>query len=416
MRRDAGAILWLAGAGLACLAAGSPVSSQAPVQRPVAIGLDHIPVAVRDLKAASATYRALGFSIKPGRPHANGIRNAHVKFPDGAGIELLTVPAAVDPLSTKYMKMIRAGDGPAFLSFHARDTTALHAALRAGGYPFRDAGGLTDVEAPGLGFLFWIADNRSPTDRPENFAHPNGATALAAVWIATDEGDALARLLVALGGRQQRRAVLAPDTVEATVVTLAEGDVFILAARHRLLPGRPIIGASFRVRDIATVRRVLAAGGVSPRTGLEGADRLVVEPSKTHGLWLEFVGRPSAPADGRYLVTSSAVNVGGGIRLCIAVDPRDPQGVWWWEPGASGCTSRSTGPTVFHADAAAVAPAAGPEVTTVTFRLGLHARTPSFLDVRLAIEDARMRSLDAGAEVALQRRSNLDIPEQPPEP
>ena len=295
-RRLAGAVRWAAVAGLFCLSAGSPVSSQGPLSIPVAMGLDHIPVAVRDLEAASATYRALGFSLKPGRPHANGIRNAHVKFPDGAGLELLTVPAAVDPMSTTYADMIRAGEGPAFLSFHARDTTALHAGLRAGGHAFQETNGVTALSAPPFGFLFWIADNRSPTDRPEHFAHPNGATALGAVWIATDDGDALARLLVGLGGRRQRREVLAPDRVEATVITLAEGDVVILPARHQLLPGRPIIGASFHVRDVATVRRALVAGRVSPRTGLELAERLVVEPSKAHGLWLEFVGRASAPA------------------------------------------------------------------------------------------------------------------------
>ena len=113
------------------------LSLPAAAQEPVRIGLDHIPVAVRDLEAASATYRALGVYLKPGRPHANGIRNAHVKFPDGAGIELLTVPAAVDPLSTKYADMIRAGEGPAFLAFHARDTTpctprCAQAAMRSG--------------------------------------------------------------------------------------------------------------------------------------------------------------------------------------------------------------------------------------------------------------------------------------------
>lgn len=414
--RPAHAVRWAVVAGLACLSAGSPVSSQGPVPVPVAIGLDHIPVAVRDLEAASATYRALGFALKPGRPHPNGIRNAHVKFPDGAGIELLTVPAAVDPLSTKYVAMIRAGEGPAFLSFHARDTAALHGALRAGGYPISHAGGLTDLQSPELGFLFWIQDNRSPTDRPEHFAHPNGATALDAVWIATDDGDALARLLVALGGRQERREVFAPDTVEATVVTLAEGHVVIVPARHQLLPGRPIIGASFRVKDLATVRRALAAGRVSPRTGLGLADRLVVEPSNAHGLWLEFVGRASAPAPGRYLVTTPAMDVGLRIRVCIAVDPRDPQGVWWWGAGASGCSSRSTGPTVFHADRAAVSSAARTEVTAVSFRIGTHSSARPVLDVRLTIEDGRMRSLDTGDAVALHRRDDLDVPERPPEP
>ena len=67
--------------------------------RNTALGLDHIPVAVRDLERAAATFRRLGFALKPGRPHANGIRNVHVKFPDGSGIELLTAPRPQDELS-----------------------------------------------------------------------------------------------------------------------------------------------------------------------------------------------------------------------------------------------------------------------------------------------------------------------------
>jgi hypothetical protein len=251
------------------------------------IGLDHIPVAVRDLEAASATYRALGFALKPGRPHDNGIRNAHVKFPNGGGLELLTVPAAVDPLSTKYMDMIRAGEGPAFLAFHDRDMPSLQAALKAGGFGFRGSGGLVDLETPGLGYLFWIGDNRSPTDRPEHFAHANGATGLAAVWIATDEGETLRRLLVTLGGRCERRQVLGPDAVDALVVTLDEGEVVILPASRQLLPGRPIIGASFRVSDLDATRGALGKAGIAAWTAGD-ATRVVVEPTHTHGIWLEF--------------------------------------------------------------------------------------------------------------------------------
>jgi len=39
---------------------------------PAIIGLDHIPVAVRNLDSAAHRYRELGFVLKPGRPHANG--------------------------------------------------------------------------------------------------------------------------------------------------------------------------------------------------------------------------------------------------------------------------------------------------------------------------------------------------------
>ncbi len=57
-------------------------------------GLDHIPIAVNDLARAAERYRALGFSLKPGRPHDNGITNQHVKFPDGSELELITAPEA----------------------------------------------------------------------------------------------------------------------------------------------------------------------------------------------------------------------------------------------------------------------------------------------------------------------------------
>ena len=186
--------------------------------------------------------------------------------------------------------MIRAGDGPAFLSFHARDTAALHGALRAGGYPFSDAGGLTDLQSPQLGFLFWIQDNRSPTDcaralRPSE--RRDGAGRGVARHRRRRRAGAPARAARRAPGASSRSSPRSP--AEATVVTLAEGDVVILPARHQLLPGRPIIGASFRVRDLATVRRALAAGGVSPWTGPGSTDRVVVEPSKAHGLWLEFV-------------------------------------------------------------------------------------------------------------------------------
>lgn len=277
-------ILVVLGAGL--------LATAVPVRAPATTGLDHIPVAVRDLEKASATYRALGFTLKPGRDHANGMRNAHVKLPDGAGIELLTAPNAADALSSHYVEQLRSGEGPVFLALHARDTASLHGALREGGYEFRQSGEVTDLGAAELAWLFVVRDNRSPTDRPEHFAHANGATALRAVWIATESGEALARFLVQLGGRQERRSVDAPDPVEAVVVALSEGEVVILPASHQVLAGRCVIGASFRVSDLTVVRRILDEARIHPRAGSGSAERVVVEPGVAHGLWLEF--RPAS--------------------------------------------------------------------------------------------------------------------------
>jgi catechol 2,3-dioxygenase-like lactoylglutathione lyase family enzyme len=240
---------------------------------PSLIGIDHIPTVVSDLEAARETYRRIGFSLKPGRPHDNGLRNSHVKFPDGSGIELLSVPVPpTDDLTASYGELLRAGEGPAYLSFHARDTEALAAALAAAEIPFADVEGLISLEDPCLDFIFFVSDNRSPTDRPEHFAHANGAVAMSEVWLALDAAasDCLRRLLLALGASESREVVSAPTNTSAQVFAVQNGRVIVLAADHQLISGREVIGARFRVRE----------GG--------GAAATTVEPAAAHGLWLMF--------------------------------------------------------------------------------------------------------------------------------
>jgi hypothetical protein len=112
-------------------------------------------------------------------------------------------------------------------------------------------------------------------------------------------------------------------------------------------------------------------------------------------------------------VTQNTIDVGEGIGLCIAVDPVDPQGVWWWMPGASGCSSRSSGPGVVHAEQATVTRAKPQASTALSFRLGTHSATRPFIDVRLIVEDGRMWALETGAQVSLETRGNLEVPEMP---
>lgn len=81
------------------VAAVQPRATVAPAGQGVCVGsptapaLDHVVLAVRDLDAAAAGFARHGFRSKPGRLHANGLLNRHVKFRDGTGIELMTVRA-----------------------------------------------------------------------------------------------------------------------------------------------------------------------------------------------------------------------------------------------------------------------------------------------------------------------------------
>ena len=116
----------------------------------------------------------------------------------------------------------------------------------------------------------------------------------------------------------------------------------------------------------------------------------------------------SAPSVPRYIVTVAPINlVGAGHPgLCIAVDPADVQGVWWWEPGPSGCSSRTTGPTVFRVPAT-VAARGGSGDIEVRFQLQLMS---GVRDVRLLLHDGSVRDTASGALVSTARRRDLDIP------
>ncbi len=94
------------------------------------VGLGHVPIAVKDLDGATTDYRALGFSLKPGRLHDDSVLNAHAKYPDGTELELITASRPVDELARKYLDLIAHADGPAFVALEATDFAAVETARR----------------------------------------------------------------------------------------------------------------------------------------------------------------------------------------------------------------------------------------------------------------------------------------------
>lgn len=116
----------------------------------------------------------------------------------------------------------------------------------------------------------------------------------------------------------------------------------------------------------------------------------------------------------RYLVSAASLSVGlGPTGLCVAVDPNDSQGVWWWEPGASGCASRSTGPELFAGQRARVSRAGRDGSIDVTFQVAVHSQVQPYTRVRIVVEGGQMRVTGTDARAATIRRDELDIPEMP---
>jgi catechol 2,3-dioxygenase-like lactoylglutathione lyase family enzyme len=252
-------------------------------------GLDHVPIAVANLEAAGQRFEQLGFRLKPGQAHANGIRNQHVKFANGTQLELITAPDAVDPLTRTYRAHLESGDGPVFAGFFAADRTRLDGTLAALGLPAATEGALTTFpDRHPLHYLFFGSRNASPSDRPEHFAHPNGARALISLWLAVDDGNVRA-LMTSLGVTFETVDVDLPNTRQALRGALPDGDILLLPHTRQVVPGRPIAGVTLQVESLSATEAAMAKAPASIGNALVRRDHSVfLPPALTHGLWIEL--------------------------------------------------------------------------------------------------------------------------------
>lgn len=260
------------------------VASSAVAQAPLVMGVEHTPIVVTDLEKAQADFRAMGFAIKPGRFHADGIRNVHVKFPNGTELELITAPSPTDALASEYYAHEQRGDGPVYFGLWAPNHPALAIRIKAMGMPVQqDDGALTFPAGDPLHHLFLGSGEKAPTDRPENFAHANSALRLSGFWVSGNRQER--DLLEGLGVPFHRSKACGP-LGPADVAEMPNGDVFFV---HGGPQDGSEIGARIEVRSLEVAAAVMKKNGLNPET-YSGCG-LWLPPKVSHGIWLQFVKR-----------------------------------------------------------------------------------------------------------------------------
>ncbi len=236
---------------------------------PLPHALDHVVVFVVDLDAAADDYRALGFTVVPGGVHAGGAtRNALVPFADGTYLELLA-PARPrtarllrvlggTPLASRVvggsallrrrLRRIRAGEGLVDFALACSSlegiATGTDASVRwrteEGGRVRPDgvrlAWSVAYPSDPALPFV--IADRTPRSLRVPEATHPNGATGIQTVTVATAAFDRAVDAYQKLLGREPFETVAPiPDTLAAEF-RLGSSRIRLLAPRGRAHPLR----------------------------------------------------------------------------------------------------------------------------------------------------------------------------------
>lgn len=229
---------------------------------PDAPRLDHAVVAVADLEAGSAAFRAIGFRTKEGAQHADGLRNRHIKFADGTGIELMSLTGApTSAIAQGYADRLASGEGGAYAALWTADTGALGGVARRVGTaevaPRRSRSGpwhfLSFASSPVLDAIFVGAGPLAVRDADSVFAHENGAASLTAAWV--EAGPGFEGLLRRMGARACG-VVQLPDGRDGYRWGLARGSLVVAP----LAPG----AARARLIGVELARRPGGADAVTP--------------------------------------------------------------------------------------------------------------------------------------------------------
>src|SRR6266849_1954259 len=279
-------------------------------------GLDHVVHAVRDLDAAAALYRRLGFTVGARNRHAWGTHNHIVQLP-GFFIELLTV-AEPDRLGndgfsalfgTFNRLFLKRHEGLSLLILESRDAAADAAEFRAAkigvadAMHFERAGMRPDGSTVKVGFsLAFARDSRAPDigfatcqqHFPENFwnpafqQHPNTASGVAAVTLVAEKPSDHHGFLSAFTGELSA-------TPSGMTASTPRGDIALMAtaafrSRFGLAPpdvsqGARLAALQFRVRDREALKAALAAGGIASATRM---GTIVIAPEAAMGATLVF--------------------------------------------------------------------------------------------------------------------------------
>jgi catechol 2,3-dioxygenase-like lactoylglutathione lyase family enzyme len=280
-------------------------------------GLDHIVHAVRDLDAAAALYRRLGFTVGARNRHPWGTHNHIVQLP-GFFVELLTV-AEPEKLGsggfsalfgTFNQTFLKQREGLSFLMLESRDAAADAAQFRAAQIAVSEAmhfereGSRPDGTKVKVAFSLAFARDAAAEigfatcwqSHPENFwnpalqQHANGAIGIAGAAIVAENPSDHHIFLSAFVGERELIATSSGITAPTPRGDLAIMDPAAFASHFGVAPPdvadkARLAALRFTVRDRDALEAALKAGSVAYRSHM---GQVVVAPECAMGAILVF--------------------------------------------------------------------------------------------------------------------------------
>ncbi|PWU18002.1 MAG: VOC family protein [Candidatus Rokuibacteriota bacterium] len=215
-------------------------------------GVDHLVIVVRELEAAIASYRGLGFTVVRGGRHPIGTHNALIAFADGAYLELI---AFFEPnVQHRWFRCLQQGGGLIDFCLQTDDLAGDTGAFRAAGVLLADPRPLSRVRPDGYELRwvlsipdehagvapFLIEDETPRAERvPRTTRHDNGVTGIQSVTVAVPDVAPVRRWYERVPGAKVGSVERADVNASGARVTMGSHILDFLSPRG---PDSPLAG------------------------------------------------------------------------------------------------------------------------------------------------------------------------------
>ena len=291
----------------------------------LALDLDHVGIATRDLDAGERTFRNLGFNLTPrsfhrgsrapGEPMEEWGSGNHCAMLERGYVEVIGL---TDPAKFSSVKsMLDMYQGTHIVAFKPQSIRQVHDILAARDFPVDDIRELERMAAYGLDRqdrrrvafrnMYWTRSHFTEARlqytehltpdvmwQPHLLEHPNGALGLSHVFLCAPDASILAQKLAPMLGVSL--LTTRDDDCDDCALRLSSSQVKILnpAAWNDWAPGTALpplpapVGLGVEVKSLVETRSYFAQHGIAFREGLENG--IWIDPKDASHTVIYFFG------------------------------------------------------------------------------------------------------------------------------
>lgn len=253
--------------------------------------LDHVIIGTNEFqKSMSFLNEKLGFSIKNGRTHKNGITNYFVEFEDSSEIEFISIENNAVGLANQYKELLKKDKYAFQFALRTNQLKKLKESFNTLSTGFSEYNEnkiystLANSEISQSLPFFFIKNHKD--NSPSNFAHQNNAAGISAIWIKTKDIKISVRDYIDLGF-DVIDTIKVGDYNTKTVLLKNNNFEIILIQSNEF----EISGISIKTKNIKKLRPTINEKlnlNLKLNSNKRGTS-ISLSPKTTKSIWFEFI-------------------------------------------------------------------------------------------------------------------------------